>query len=270
MEYYQKYVIPTCPRKDGCTCLIEWTKRGRLDSQLRDKSDVPWWINQNNSTGSHFVSPDYKVHVSCRKKNLSHFPKLPYNTYTLDLTGNKLNDSSFDILDPNKHRYNYVDHLTLDNNQLTLTLDNNQLTSLLEIPLSIHFSIRKNNITSISYEVSKKLSDSAYLKLGKNPWLCSCLGGSPTPRKSFILKAVDLQDVYCGPQSENKEFANRKISELNEDVLCPPEGEVEELLLQFLCCILALLIIAVLSKLIYDSVVYRRRGQLPWLAMKLP
>ena len=62
----------------------------------------------------------------------------------------QLNDSSFDILDPNKHRYNYVDHLTLDNNQLTLTLDNNQLTSLLEIPLSIHFSIRKNNITSVS------------------------------------------------------------------------------------------------------------------------
>ena len=106
------------------------------------------------------------------------------------------------------------------------------------MPLPWRFSLFQ-----ISYEVSKKLSDSAYLKLGNNPWLCSCLGGSPTPRKvkvsqifnkyrgfffrsvlkqtknmsfqSFILKAVDLQDVYCGPQSENKEFANRKVIKMS-------------------------------------------------------
>ena len=63
-----------------------------------------------------------------------------------------------------------------------------------------------------------------------------------------------------------------QIVTLDPNVLCPPEsnGEVEEILLQLLCFVLALAIVAVLSKLTYDYSVYRRRGQLPWLAMKLP
>ena len=63
-----------------------------------------------------------------------------------------------------------------------------------------------------------------------------------------------------------------QIVMLNQEVLCPPEsnGEVEELFLRLLCLVLAVLIVAVLSKLAYDYWVYRTRGQLPWAALKMP
>ena len=63
-----------------------------------------------------------------------------------------------------------------------------------------------------------------------------------------------------------------QIVMLNQEVLCPPEsnGEVEELFLRLLCLVLAILIVAVLSKLAYDYWVYRTRGQLPWLVLKMP
>ena len=64
-------------------------------------------------------------------------------------------------------------------------------------------------------------------------------------------------------------FLSLQIYELDPEVLCPPEGN-EELLLQLLCCLLAVALVLVLSKLGYDYSVYRRRGQLPWLALKMP
>ena len=104
--------------------------------------------------------------------------------------------------------------------------------------------------------------------------------------------------MTCGPESdlevkdkpvctpsvtEIKEFAPTlqscnsipfafQIVMLNQEVLCPPEsnGEVEELFLRLLCLVLAILIVAVLSKLAYDYWVYRTRGQLPWLVLKMP
>jgi hypothetical protein len=63
-----------------------------------------------------------------------------------------------------------------------------------------------------------------------------------------------------------------QISDLNPQVLCPPEsnGESQEFLLQLLCGILSVLILIVLAKLTYDAWVYRTRGQLPWIVLKMP
>ena len=115
------------------------------------------------------------------------------------------------------------------------------------------------------------------------------------PLQRFLNKLEDKDEVTCGPEVENKELRSKRvivftqvtnhspvfltsfiecfqILDLDPNVLCPPEsnGEIEEILLQLLCFVLALSIIAILSKLAYDYTVYRRRGQLPWLAMKLP
>jgi hypothetical protein len=62
------------------------------------------------------------------------------------------------------------------------------------------------------------------------------------------------------------------VVELNEELLCPPEttGEGQELLLQMLCGLLAVLIVVTLTKLAYDYWVYRTRGQLPWIVLKMP
>ena len=63
-----------------------------------------------------------------------------------------------------------------------------------------------------------------------------------------------------------------QIVDLDPGELCPPEdnGESQELLLQLLCGVLSISIIVVLTKLGYDYSIYRRRGQLPWLAWKMP
>ena len=100
--------------------------------------------------------------------------------------------------------------------------------------------------------------------------------------------------MICGPDSEidliEKEvtFSNKKshissnrenehgpafqIYNLKPELLCPPEssGEYQELLLQFLCVIFALLIIFLPVKLAYDYYVFRSTGQLPKFVLKLP
>ena len=111
--------------------------------------------------------------------------------------------------------------------------------------------------------------------------------------QNLINKIGDKSEMKCGPESDlevkDKPVRHRKhetkricatkflcvhfqIVMLNQEVLCPPEsnGEVEELFLRLLCLVLAILIVAVLSKLAYDYWVYRTRGQLPWLVLKMP
>ena len=63
-----------------------------------------------------------------------------------------------------------------------------------------------------------------------------------------------------------------QIIEISKEELCPPEGtgESQELLLKLLCGVLSISIVVVLTKLGYDYTIYRRRGQLPWLALKMP
>lgn len=108
-----------------------------------------------------------------------------------------------------------------------------------------------------------------------------------------MAKLDDKDEITCGPESpmplRNKQvrsfvFKNRsilrnicqshlfQIISLDQNILCPPEenGKATELLLQLLCCLLSILIILVLAKLGYDYSIYRRRGQLPWLALKMP
>jgi hypothetical protein len=59
---------------------------------------------------------------------------------------------------------------------------------------------------------------------------------------------------------------------LDPELLCPPEsnGESQELMLQLLCGLLSILIVVILTKLSYDAWIYRTRGQLPWLVLKMP
>ena len=78
--------------------------------------------------------------------------------------------------------------------------------------------------------------------------------------------------MVCGPESVQP-LINKKIDEINANELCPPEeaeGQVQELILQILCVFFAILILVVLAKLSVDWYNYRKKGQLPWLALKMP
>ena len=69
MRTYRDEVLPSCPKKDGCSCTIQY----------------------------YYSVTVYSVKVSCKGKQLIRFPKLPKNTRYLDLTNNKVtwNMSSF-------------------------------------------------------------------------------------------------------------------------------------------------------------------------------
>jgi len=86
-----------------------------------------------------------------------------------------------------------------------------------------------------------------------------------------MAKLQDKADMKCGEKSA-VQFRSKKIIDILPEELCPPEGtgESQELLLKLLCGVLSISIVVVLTKLGYDYTIYRRRGQLPWLALKMP
>ena len=68
MEYYSLHILPSCPVKDHCQCHLENIQETLVVSTERS----------------------YTVSVSCPDKGLTHFPKLPKHTRTVDLSNNKV------------------------------------------------------------------------------------------------------------------------------------------------------------------------------------
>eukprot|EP00095_Tigriopus_kingsejongensis_P000769 maker-scaffold67_size430214-snap-gene-1.16 protein:Tk00769 transcript:maker-scaffold67_size430214-snap-gene-1.16-mRNA-1 annotation:"AGAP005417-PA" len=243
MEYYSKYVIPSCPTQDNCACALTSVQEKMVHARERV----------------------YTVEVSCVKGGLSHFPKLPKNTRTVDLSGNKLNGRSFTYLKVSEHNYKEVDNLTLDSNRLKTLPE-----KLLDMKLGLSFSAKHNNLTSIPYDFSQRLmKTTAVIKLSNNPWKCTCT--SQITDYNLLAKIRDRSEMTCGPSSD-EHLKAKQIDLLSPEMLCPPEtkGEFRELFLQILCVILTILIILVLLRLAYDYWKYRTKGQLPWLVLKMP
>ena len=61
MGAYTEEVLPSCPRKKGCTCIIKHINKPKID------------VNGDIIMGNYF----YTVQVLCIGKNLTHFPKHP-------------------------------------------------------------------------------------------------------------------------------------------------------------------------------------------------
>jgi hypothetical protein len=92
------------------------------------------------------------------------------------------------------------------------------------------------------------------------------LPGTNTLAYYKIFISYGLTNIY---KIEPGTSVTKKKKTLNN----PPEdrnGESQELLLQLLCGLLSILIVLILAKLSYDAWVYRTRGQLPWLVLKMP
>ena len=79
MKYYTEEVLPSCPKKDGCTCDIN-----HIQTKILNRKDRA-----------------YTVQVLCRNRGLTHFPKLPKNTISVDLSNNYV--STKDIPFGKKH-----------------------------------------------------------------------------------------------------------------------------------------------------------------------
>ncbi len=180
----------------------------------------------------------------------------------------QLDSEAFSHLRVTAHNYDEVDNLTLDRNDL----DSLHSEKLLQMTLKVSFSAAGNRLDSISYDFSQRLVKTTnVVRLGDNPWKCTC--ESQIADLNLLSKIIDRRRVVCGPTSE-KRLAYRRIDDLDPRELCPPEeksGEMfHELFLRALCVLFAFLIVLVLTKLAYDYYIYRTKGQLPWIVLKMP
>lgn len=77
----------------------------------------------------------------------------------------------------------------------------------------------------------------------------------------------DTLNVTCGP--DEGENAGKRIMYIELDVVCPADT-IMEMAMNGLNVVLAFLTALTVGKLLYDFYAYRKTGQLPWLATKLP
>ena len=92
------------------------------------------------------------------------------------------------------------------------------------------------------------------------------------PLQTFIAQywslIKDFTKVSCG-QNEG-ENAGKKIVAVERSSVCrnPDAGAIN--LMDVLNVFLALITVCTVGKLLYDYYAYRKTGQLPWLASKMP
>ena len=129
----------------------------------------------------------------------------------------QLNEDSYSKLDVKAYNYSQVDRLTLDNNHLEtlseklfdmklhslLSARNNKLTSVRRWQRNWYILTKGNTILNmfyiglfqISYDFAKRLRGGGgkLIKLGLNPWLCSCSGGNPSEItvKVWVKRTLD-------------------------------------------------------------------------------
>lgn len=211
------------------------------------------------------------VTIDCVNQGLVELPRtLPSNvTIHLDLSENKIENLDDLVTNPS---YSRVTHLYLNNNQIKT------ISSLDDSDWIKHFSLLSltgNYLQEISTEAlsnafRRQDINGIRMFLGQNPWHCDCY--KVTHFQSFSAKhkslIKDIGNVTCGPnEGEN---AGKKIVAVERSSVCrnPDAGSIN--LMDVLNVFLALITVCTVGKLLYDYYAYRKTGQLPWLASKMP
>ncbi|CAH0715625.1 unnamed protein product, partial [Brenthis ino] len=211
------------------------------------------------------------ITVDCSNRQLENPPtSIPLSTTTLRLEGNKLN--SIRQLLQNPQYKNLMD----------LYLDNNSIQTVKELEGWDWFytfrvlSLRGNMLKQIPvYAFDKAFqgnNDIMHVFLGHNPWRCDC---HFIPRFQGLLlkyKRVirDLKDIRCAI-SDDKTTSLVQISTMplgnvcrNNDVKMPIST------INIVNLTLAVLLMSVIGKFLYDWHRFRATGKLPWISSMLP
>ena len=145
MEYYTTKINPFCPERCFCTFY-------HFPSHLA-------------------VSPSYTVLVNCSRQGITTFPTLPKHTTILDLSHNKLSDSSFEYLKFEEQNYEDITGLILSHNQITTIHP-----MLTKMKLHRMFKADHNRLKVVPYDFSLLLQSFAKIKitLADNRWECRC------------------------------------------------------------------------------------------------
>ncbi|KAI4500343.1 hypothetical protein M0802_004760 [Mischocyttarus mexicanus] len=209
--------------------------------------------------------------VNCSYRDLIEMPVfLPANTTTLYLTGNKIKDLTPLIKNP---VYKEV---------LDLYLNDNLVESIVQLDGSYwldHFrilSLHGNKLSDVpTYALENVLLQSgsvARLYLGNNPWRCDCLF---TPGFQDLLIRYtnlirDINEVKCAVISGD-ENSNKQIRDLTRTEICiSPDENTLIYPLDILNIILALMILLIIGKVLYDYWSFKKTGKLPWIVSKIP
>nr|XP_033342876.1 protein singed wings 2 [Megalopta genalis] len=211
------------------------------------------------------------VSVNCSNRGLTEMPDfLPVNTTTLRLIGNKIHDLRPLTTNP---VYKGVIDLYLDDNQVESIV---QLEGSLWIDRFRLLSLRGNRLTDLpTYALANALQqnrNAVCLNLGNNPWRCDChfTPGFQDLLVKYMNLVKDINDVRCSSLDED-DNRGKIIRDLTRTEIClPPDGDPLIRPLDVLNIILALLILLIIGKVLYDYWSFRKTGKLPWIVTKIP
>jgi len=241
MEYYTTKINPFCPKRCFCTFY-------HFPSHLA-------------------VSPSYTVLVNCSRQGITTFPTLPKHTTILDLSHNKLSDSSFEYLKFEEQNYEDITGMILSHNQITTIHP-----MLTKMKLHRMFKADHNRLKEVPYDFSLLLQSFAKIKitLADNRWECRC--NAEIVSLSLLARVLDSENITCSHTSNKGQFFGQKALEVDHFSLCPPssEGRKKELLMEVICLLLAVLNMFVFSKLFYDYQQYKTTGKLPGIIYWIP
>lgn len=109
------------------------------------------------------------------------------------------------------------------------------------------------------------------LYLSENPWRCECI--FMLRFQEFLQKhrqiVSDSTNVTCS-YPDNDERGKKLVLSLKRGDVCKLPSQYLIHPLDMLNIILAILIILIVTKLIYDYYHYRKSGKLPWIVAKMP
>jgi len=249
---FTKKTLAGCPK--SCTC-------GVADEQRKVSiNDIIPTVSTRRT------KQEFKVNVFCTDLALTKMPlKLPPNTVFLNLENNQIRSlDAMSMLNPD---YKHIQKLVLNNNSLT-SLRGIETSWLHKNGPSL-LDLRNNFITELDtitlepmlYKTSSKHSlmwgEENIYYFADNPWSCNCHNIKTI--QEFLNKYSNLiEDIEYMKCTE----CDCALLYLDYKEMCATRDSNMLWLVILEVCLL----LAVLVKLSWDCVRYRRTGHLPWIA----
>lgn len=210
--------------------------------------------------------------VNCSNRNLVAMPtNLPSNTKIVSLENNEITNLTIRLSSLSK--WKNVTYLILNNNTIE-SLSGLEGTKIFRNLVALHLS--HNKLSEIPYYIlDLHLSHLDELYLSDNPWRCDC---NTVPFQNWLksnFRVKDVDNIRCAAGNENtihrngifsdagnEKFANRILHSIPKSELCPQSDQVFDFI-EVLNVVIALLIILICIKLVYDYFWQKRTGKLP-------